>query len=134
MTTSKCNIAGITLVSESYGMDGLTKRIMQRCGQFIQDLSGLTNHASIIYLDIGPVFSRNEEERERERERANPGCDGFENKIGVVGKAAGRFTHWLVGRREVGNAQYHLVCILGTSCCCWGLACSALQKIYPGTL
>jgi hypothetical protein len=54
-------------LSESYGMDGLTKRIMQRCGQFIQhDLSGLTNHASIIYLDIGPVFSRNEGERERE--------------------------------------------------------------------
>ncbi len=56
-------------LSESYGMDGLTKRIMQRCGQFIHDLSGLTDHASIIYLDIGPVFSRNEVEREREREQ-----------------------------------------------------------------
>jgi hypothetical protein len=37
---------------------------------YTYDLPGLTNHASIIYLDIGPVFSRSgRREREREREQ-----------------------------------------------------------------
>jgi hypothetical protein len=65
---------------------------MQRCGQFIQhDLSGLTNHASIIYSAIGPVFSRNE----GDRERANAGCDVFETKLELWGRQqVGSLTGW----------------------------------------
>ncbi len=132
MTTSNCNIAGITLVLKLW--HGWANQTNNAKMWTIYTWSFRT-HQSCKHHILGHRASFQQKwRRERERERANAGCHVFENKIGAVGKAAGRFTHWLVGRREVGNAQYHLVCILGTSCCCWGLVCSALQKLYPGTL